>query len=291
VVSLARASAFPYGQGMSLVEALVLGVVQGITEFLPISSTAHLRIVPALLGWGDPGAAYSAIIQLGTTAAVVGYFAKDIGRVAKAFFSALGRGTPFATPEARMGWAVILGTLPVVALGLLFKKAIENQLRSLYVIAGAAIGLAVVLYLAERAARHRRTIGEVTLVDGIAVGFAQAMALIPGSSRSGVTLTGGLFMGFTREAAARLSFLLSIPATAAAGLYELRHVVHTAKQGEALAPLPLVVGTLASFAFGWLAIAGLLRFLQTRTTLVFIVYRVALGAGLLLLLYFGILSP
>lgn len=291
MVSLARASAFPYGQNMSLLEALVLGVVQGITEFLPISSTAHLRIVPALLGWGDPGAAYSAIIQLGTTAAVVGYFAKDIGRVAKAFFSALGRGTPFATPEARLGWAVILGTLPVVALGLLFKKAIENQLRSLYVIAGAAIGLAVVLYLAERAARHRRTIGEVTLVDGIAVGFAQAVALIPGSSRSGVTLTGGLFMGFTRDAAARLSFLLSIPATAAAGLYELRHVIHMTKQGEVLAPLPLAVGTLASFACGWLAIAGLLRFLQTRTTLVFIVYRVALGAGLLLLLYFGILSP
>ncbi len=276
---------------MNLLEALVLGIVQGITEFLPISSTAHLRIVPALLGWGDPGAAYSAIIQLGTTAAVIGYFAKDIGRVAAAFFSALGRREPFSTPDARLGWAVIIGTVPVAVLGLAFKKAVENELRSLYVIAFAAIGLAVVLFIAERVARHRRTLVEVTPVDGIAVGFAQAVALIPGASRSGVTLTGGLLMGFTREAAARLSFLLSIPATTAAGLFELRHVLHAAKGGEVLAPLPLAVGTAASFVFGWMAIAGLLRFLQTRTTLVFVVYRVALGVGLLLLLHFGLLAP
>jgi undecaprenyl-diphosphatase len=257
---------------------------------LPISSTAHLRIVPALLGWGDPGAAYSAIIQLGTTAAVIGYFGRDIARVVASFFRALNRRAPLESPDARLGWAVIVGTLPVVVLGLALKTHIEGELRSLTVIAWAAIGLAILLFIAERAARHRRSITEVTVGDGILVGCAQAVALIPGSSRSGVTLTGGLFAGFTREAAARFSFLLSIPATTAAGLYELRHVFHAAKEGEVLAPLPLAVGTAASFVFGWMAIAGLLRFLQTRTTLVFIVYRVALGVGLLYLVSVGRLT-
>lgn len=276
---------------MSLLEALVLGIIQGITEFLPISSTAHLRIVPALLGWEDPGAAYTAIIQLGTTAAVIAYFGQDIARVVGALFAALGRRQPLGSADARLGWAVIVGTVPVVILGLAFRKHIEHQLRSLYVIAWAAIGLALLLAIAERAARHRRSIGEVGLVDGIAVGCAQAVALIPGASRSGMTLTGGLFMGFTREAAARFSFLLSIPATTAAGLYELRHVFEEAKAVGGLSPLPLVVGTLAAFVFGWLSIAGLLRFLQNRTTFVFILYRVVLGVGLLLLLQTGRLAP
>lgn len=276
---------------MSLLEAVVLGIVQGLTEFLPISSTAHLRLVPALLGWGDPGAAYSAIIQLGTTAAVLVYFAKDVWQVLRAFVVALARREPFASFEARLGWAVVLGTLPVVVAGLAFKDVIETQARSLYVIAWAAIGLAVLLFIAERVARHARPFEEIGIKDGVGVGMAQALALIPGSSRSGVTLTAGLFLGLRREAAARFSFLLSIPATTAAGLYELRHVFEEAKAVGGLSPLPLVVGTLAAFVFGWLSIAGLLRFLQNRTTFVFILYRVVLGVGLLLLLQTGRLAP
>ena len=275
---------------MDLLQATVYGIVQGLSEFLPISSTAHLRIVPALLGWGDPGAAYTAIIQLGTTAAVLVYFAKDIGRIAKAWLVGLARREPFGDFDARLGWYVIVGTIPVVVLGLLLKKYIEGEFRSLYVIAFAAIVMASLLAVAEKAARHARALESVTLKDGIVVGLMQALALVPGASRSGCTLTGGLFLGLQRDAAARFSFLLSIPATLGAGLFELRHLLHAA----ASQPLPaasLAVGTVASFVAGIAAIAGLLRFLRTRTTLVFIVYRLVLGAGLLALLHQGWLSP
>lgn len=276
---------------MSLLQAVVYGIVQGLSEFLPISSTAHLRVVPALLGWSDPGAAYTAIIQLGTTAAVVLYFVKDIGRIAKAWLVALGQKQPFATLDARLGWYVIVGTIPVVVLGLALKKLIENEFRSLYVIAFAAIGLALLLALAERLAKHGRTLESVTMKDAVVVGLAQAVALIPGASRSGCTLTGGLFLGLQRDAAARFSFLLSIPATVAAGVFEARHVLDPQPAGAALTAVPLIVGTVVSFAFGFGSIAWLLRFLQTRSTAVFIVYRVVLGALILLLLREGFLTP
>jgi len=276
--------------GMNLLQAIVYGIVQGLTEFLPISSTAHLRIVPALLGWDDPGAAYAAIIQLGTTAAVLGYFAKDIVRIARAWLAALAHKKPMETVDARMGWCVIAGTIPVVVLGLTLKKLIENQFRSLYVIAFAAIVMAIILALAEKLAQHKRGLETVTLKDGILVGLAQSVALIPGSSRSGCTLTGGLLLGLQRDAAARFSFLLSIPATVGAGLFELRHAFkHEAP--AALSVAPLVVGTIVSFIVGWLAIAWLLRYLRTRSTLVFIVYRLLLGASLLVLLTVGYLKP
>jgi undecaprenyl-diphosphatase len=276
---------------MSLLEALMLGLVQGVTEFLPVSSTAHLRVVPALLGMSDPGAAFSAIIQLGTTAAVILYFGRDIWRIVQASFLALARGRPFETFEARMGWYLVVATVPVVVAGLALRRFIESSFRSLQVIAWAAIGMAILLALAEWLARHARDMADASLKDAAAVGAAQALALIPGTSRSGITLTAGLFLGLKREAAARFSFLLSIPATLAAGVFELRHLFDATRAGESLAPGPLLVGTAASLIFGLAAIAGLLRFLQTRTTLVFIVYRVAFGAAILILVSRGALTP
>lgn len=275
---------------MSLLEALVLGAVQGITEFLPISSTAHLRVVPALLGWRDPGAAYSAVIQLGTTAAVIVYFFGDVWRIAASMLTGLKKREPMHDQDARIGWYVVVGTIPIVIAGLSLKSFIENEFRSLYVIAFALIGLATVLFASERLAKHNRGMDALGMRDGVLIGVAQAMALVPGSSRSGVTLTAGLMLGLTRETAARYSFLLSIPATTAAGLYELKHLIDALQIGQGPGVAAMVVGTVSSFVFGYGAIAGMLRFLRTRTTLVFIVYRIALGVGLLLLLRAGVLA-
>jgi undecaprenyl-diphosphatase len=273
---------------MGLLRAVVLGIVQGVTEFLPISSTAHLRIIPELLGWPDAGAAYTAMIQLGTVAAVIVYFWADLVRLGRAFFVGLFQGAPLGTQDARLAWFVIVGSLPIGILGLLFKHHIETSLRSLYVIALAMVGLALLLFLAERIAAHRRTLSEMTWKDGIIIGLCQAVALIPGSSRSGTTLTGGLALGFRREDAARYSFLLSVPATAAAGLFEMRHLV---RSGEPFTGFDVVVGTAVAFLSGILAIAWLLRFLRTQSTLVFVVYRLLLGGLLLFLLGTGRLLP
>ncbi len=273
---------------MGLLHAVVLGIVQGVTEFLPISSTAHLRIVPELLGWPDAGAAYTAMIQLGTVAAVIVYFWRDLVRLSEAWVQGLLRGAPFATLDARLAWFVLVGTLPVAILGLLFKQHIETSLRSLYVIALAMVGLALVLLLAERIAQHKRTVSEMGWRDAILIGLCQAVALIPGASRSGTTLTGGLALGFRREDAARYSFLLSIPATTAAGLFEMRHLV---RSGEPFTGPDVLVGTGVAFVTGLLAIAWLLRFLRTRSTMVFVVYRLLLGGLLLLLLATGRLRP
>ena len=273
---------------MSLLEAVILGLVQGITEFFPISSTAHLRIVPELFGWGDPGAAYSAVIQLGSVAAVIIYFAKDIGRLTSAFFRSIAHRAPLESDESRLAWFVLIGTVPVGLAGILFKKSIETSLRSLYVIAASLMLLAVVLFVVEKVASHRRTLDQMTLADGVIIGFCQAVALIPGSSRSGTTLTGGLALGFRREDAARYSFLLSIPANSAAGLFELKHLLRaTDRPSTAM----IVVGAAVAFGAGIAAIAGLLKFLRTRTTLVFVVYRISIGALLIGLLGVGILRP
>ncbi len=273
---------------MSWIEAVVLGIVQGITEFLPISSTAHLRIAPELFGWQDPGAAFSAVIQLGTVAAVILYFGRDLVRLAGAFFQSIAHRSPLESTESRLAWFVVIGTIPVGVAGLLFKKSIETSLRSLYVIAIALIVLALVLFVVERVAPHRKTLEQMTLGDGIVIGLCQAMALIPGSSRSGTTLTGGLAVGLKREDAARYSFLLSIPATTAAGIFELRHFVRASDHPSTGV---LIIGTLFSFGAGMLAISGLLRFLRTHSTGVFVVYRVIVGVLLLVLLGAGILQP
>lgn len=272
---------------MTVLQAIVLGLVQGITEFLPISSTAHLRIVPALLGWPDPGAAYSAVIQLGTVAAVIIYFAKDLGRMLAAFVRGVMARQPFATPDSRLAWCVGLGTIPIGIAGLLLKKTIETTFRSLYVISGSLIVLAMVLFIVERVAPKRRAIADVTVKDGVIVGLWQAVALIPGSSRSGTTITGALLQGFTREDAARFSFLLSIPATALAGVFELKHLVEAPERPILL----MAVGTVVSFASGLAAIAWLLELLRTRGMLGFVVYRIALGVLLLGLIASGKLAP
>jgi undecaprenyl-diphosphatase len=271
---------------MNIFEAIVLGLVQGLTEFLPISSTAHLRIAPELFGWPDPGAAFSAVIQLGTVAAVILYFWKDVLSLSVAWVKSVRNRNPLETTESRLAWFVILGTIPICVFGLLFKRLVENQLRSLYVISGSLIVLALILFLAEKLARHRRTLSEMTWRDGLVVGLWQALALIPGSSRSGTTLTGGLFLGLKREDAARFSFLLSIPATGLAGLFELKHLLQAEERPSLWM---LAVGTVVAFVSGMGAIAGLLRYLRTRTTQVFVVYRLVLGITLLWLLNAGVL--
>ncbi len=273
---------------MGLLRAVVLGLVQGITEFLPISSTAHLRITPELFGWQDPGAAFDAIIQLGTVAAVLVYFRRDIVQLLRAWVDGLQRRDLLGTTESRLAWFVLVGTLPVVVLGFLFKHAIETSLRSLYVVAGSMIVLALVLAAAEWTARHSRRLEDMTWKDGWIIGLWQALALVPGSSRSGTTLTGGLWRGLRREDAARYSFLLSIPATTAAGLFELRHLRHASTP---FTGTELAVAAGVAFVSGMLAIGGLLRYLRTRTTLVFVVYRLLLGALLLSLLHTGRLRP
>jgi undecaprenyl-diphosphatase len=269
-------------------DAVILGIVQGVTEFLPISSTAHLRIVPALLGSCDPGAAYSAVIQIGTLLAVLVYFARDIVRIFVAVGHACLHPKEFREGDARLGLAIALGTVPIGVLGILFKHYIEGEARSLYVIATSMIVLAVFLLVAERTARHRRLIADLTFWDIQIIGLAQALALIPGVSRSGVTLTAALFLGMRRDEAARFSFLLSIPAVTAAGLYEMKDVleaVHESGLG------PVIVGVVVSLITGLAAIHFLIRYLQTRTTLIFVGYRVLLGLALFALLWAGVLQP
>lgn len=274
---------------MSLLQAIVLGVIQGLTEFLPISSTAHLRIVPALLGWPDPGAAFSAVIQLGTLGAVLIYFARDIGVLSSAALEGLVRRRPLEDHRARLAWFIVLGTVPIGLCGVAFKRLIENEFRSLYVIAGSLVLLALALWAAERMGTFRKGMDAVDWRESQVVGLAQALALVPGSSRSGVTITAGLFVGLARDAAARFSFLLGIPAILAAGLFEFRALLKHGLGGGSF--LTLGVATAVSAVSGYLAIAFLLRYLRTHTTYVFIGYRLALGALLLLLLASGHLTP
>lgn len=282
---------------MDLVQALVLGLVQGLTEFLPISSSAHLRIVPALLGWPDPGAAFTAVIQIGTLVAVLAYFRRDIVRIGLAWAKALAAGRPLANLDARMGWMMIVGTVPIVLCGLAFKDAIETTLRSLYVIAGALIVLALLLAAAEEYQRARvrrllrkRELEDITWADAIAIGLAQAMALVPGSSRSGVTITAGLFAGLSRATAARFSFLLSLPSVLAAGVYQL-YSARDELLGSQQDVLALGVATLAALVSGYASIAFLLYYLKTHTTYVFVAYRLLLGGLILYWLSSGSLSP
>jgi undecaprenyl-diphosphatase len=272
---------------MTTFEALVLGVVQGVTEFLPISSTAHLRIVPALAGWGDPGAAFSAVLQLGSLVAVVGYFLPDLLRMLRAALAAVSDRSRPPEPAARHLLYIVLGTVPVGVAGLVFKHAIEGWLRSLWVISIALIVVALLLMWVERAARHSRDFDDINLRDAMIIGCAQALALVPGVSRSGITLVAAMAIGLRRDAAARFSFLLGVPAIAAAGIFELKPLL----QARDVNGTGLVVGLLAAAGAGYLSIAWLLRFLRARNTLPFVVYRIALGALLLGLLFSHRLAP
>jgi undecaprenyl-diphosphatase len=270
-------------------EAAFLGLIQGLTEFLPISSSAHLRIVgPLLPSGGDPGAAFTAITQIGTEAAVLLYFRHDILRIARAWLAALLYPDARGTPDARMGWLIIIGTLPIAILGLLFKETIEGRLRNLYLTAAMLILFAVFLAAADRYGRKERTLDRLGWRHGLLFGFAQALALIPGVSRSGGTITAGLMMGYTREAAARYSFLLAIPAVLASGFYQL---YRSWEIGSPIPPGPTALATAVAFGVGYGVIVLFLRLVSTRDYMPFVYYRIALGVLVLALLATGILSP
>ena len=271
---------------MSIIEAIILGLVQGLTEFIPISSTAHLEIVPVLLGWGDPGAAASAVIQFGTWLAAVMYFFRDIVRLVAGFFRGLVNRRPLADVDSREAWLVVIGTIPIVILGLLLKKHIESTFRGLWVVTTMVIVVAILMVLAEAYAKRRqlRQFDELNVTDAVAIGVGQCLALIPGSSRSGSTIMAALFRGVDRATAARYSFLLSIPAVGGAGLLELFHERHHLAQ---LGWTPIIVSIVVAFVSGYASIWFLLRYLRSHTTHIFIYYRLALGVVMIALLASG----
>jgi len=271
---------------VSVLEAIVLGITQGLTEFLPISSTAHLRIVPAFAGWEDPGAAFTAVTQLGTMTAVLLYFRADLARIARAWLCSLRDPAARRELDARLGWYIILGTIPIGIFGLAFKDQIENGARDLYLIGSALIVLGLVLLAAERVARHDRPLERITTRDGVVIGVAQALALVPGVSRSGATLTAGLFLGFDRPSAARYSFLLSVPAVVLSGLLEFGSILD-GSDGEHVGLGSLALATFLAFVVGYASIAFLLRYLARHSTIMFVVYRVALGTLVLVLVSSG----
>ncbi len=286
---------------MDIIKAITLGIVQGISEFLPISSTAHLKIIPILLGWPDPGAKISAIIQLGTLIAVLVYFARDIGNTISGMIKAFSPGGNKNSPEARLGIAVIIGTIPVCILGLALKHYIEGVFRGMTVIAITQIVMAILLFVVERMtqshsfaqeesasgkvgnASSKRPIESISLKDGAIVGIAQCLSLVPGASRSGSTLIGAFLTGLTREAAVRFSFLLSIPAVLISGLYELYKLKSEAPDPNVmqLSSMSLIIATLVAGLVGYASIAWLLKYLARHSTIVFVVYRILLGILLL----------
>ncbi len=270
-----------------LLKAVVLGLIQGLTEFLPISSSAHLRIFPELFGWGDPGAAFTAVIQIGTELAVLIYFRRDIWRIGSIWVRSLVKPELRGTLDARMGWFIIVGSMPIVVLGVLFKDTIERDFRNLWLIGTTLIVLGLVLGIADRVSADDKTIRKMSLRDAVLMGLAQAAALIPGVSRSGATISMGRFLGYEREAATRYAFLLAIPAVVGAGLFELKEIPHG---DNAYGWGPTIVATVVSFLVGYAAIAWLLRYVSTNSYLPFVVYRVLLGGMTLALLSAGVLS-
>lgn len=271
---------------MTWFEALVLGVVQGLTEFLPISSSGHVLIASSIFGWGDPGAAFTAVMQIGTELAVIIYFRRDIWRILRAWTRSLVDAESRSDPDARLGWLVIVGTLPIGVLGVLFTRQIETVARNLWLVAVMLIIFGIILGVADRVGSRTRDVQSIRWRDGVILGFFQALALIPGVSRSGASITGGLLLGLTREAATRYAFLLAIPAVLASGLYE------ASKIGEGPAPEwgPTLAATAIAFVVGYAVIAWLLRYLRTGSYLPFVLYRLGLGGVLLVLLGTGVLA-
>lgn len=267
--------------------AVVYGLVQGLTEFLPISSSAHIRITAALFGWPDPGAAFTAVTQLGTEAAVLLYFSRDIWHILRTWTLSLFKPELRGELDARMGWYVILGTLPIGVLGLLFQNTIENQFRSLWLIGTTLIVFGVVLGWVDSTARNTLPLSRLNLRDGLLYGFAQALALVPGVSRSGGTISAGLLLGYRREAAARYSFLLAIPAVLVSGLFEMKDVV----SGDSPVQWgPTMLATVIAFGVGLGVIVFFLRYISTHTFRPFVIYRIGLGAAVLILLAAGVIS-
>jgi undecaprenyl-diphosphatase len=273
---------------MSLIEAIVLGIVQGLTEFLPISSTGHLRLVPAFVGWEDPGAAFTAVIQMGTTFAVLIYFRRELWRILVAWLDSVRQGGRRRDLDARLGWYIVLGTIPIGIFGLLFKDQIETGARDLYVIGTALIVVGLVMLAGERVGKKEKGVEQIGAREGLAVGFAQALALIPGVSRSGATITAGLFVGLTREAAARYAFLLSTPAIVLSAAFEFRHFASGEESGAGATEL--IVSTAFAFVVGYLSIAFLLRWLASHTLGIFVAYRLVLGVVVIALAAAGTIS-
>ncbi|MDR8018618.1 undecaprenyl-diphosphate phosphatase [Nesterenkonia aerolata] len=275
---------------MQWFEAIILGLVQGLTEFLPVSSSAHLRIVGEFLpGAADPGAAFTAITQLGTEAAVLVYFWRDIVRILTAWFGSLFGRVPRSDPDVRMGWLIIVGSIPIVVLGLLLEDYITTAFRTLWLVATMLIVFGVLLAVADSYGRQRKPLDQLTVRDGILYGLAQSLALIPGVSRSGGTITAGLLMGYTREAAARYSFLLAIPAVFGSGFYKLIGAI-----GETDAPYTMgqtLVATLIGFVVAYVIIGWFLRFVSTNTYTLFVNYRILLGLFVFVMLGLGVINP
>ncbi len=274
--------------GVHWIEAAILGLVQGLTEFLPVSSSAHLRIVGEFLpNAQDPGAAFTAITQLGTETAVVVYFWRDIVRIVVAWWGSLRGRVPRQDPDARIGWLVILGSVPIVVLGLLFQDQIEGAFRSMWLVATMLIVFGVFLAVADHVGRQQRDLRQLSYRHGILYGFAQALALIPGVSRSGGTITAGLLMGYTRESAARYSFLLAIPAVFGSGLFQL--VKSFGEDGPYGLP-ETALATAIAFVVGFVIIGWFLKFVSTRSYGAFVWYRIILGLVLYVLLGLNIIS-
>ncbi|MBB1484300.1 undecaprenyl-diphosphate phosphatase [Tessaracoccus sp. MC1865] len=273
---------------MDWLQAIVLGIVQGLTEFLPISSSAHVSIIGQLLFDGrDPGAAFTAVTQLGTETAVLVYFRKDIARIIARWFGSLRGTVERSDPDARMGWLVIIGSVPIVVLGLLFQDAIDTTLRNLWITVAMLAGVGIVLAIADRFGENNsKDLRELSWRDGILFGLFQAAALIPGVSRSGATISGGLFLGYDRPAATRYAFLLAVPAVFGSGLYKLKDI-----GGDATAAWgPTIVATVLAFIIGYAVIAWLLRYVSTHNFRLFVVYRLAVAAIVAVLLLTGVLA-
>ncbi|MFH5210339.1 undecaprenyl-diphosphate phosphatase [Antrihabitans sp. NCIMB 15449] len=277
------------GESMTWVQAIILGIVQGLTEFLPISSSGHLRIVSEVFFGDDAGASFTAVTQLGTELAVLVYFAKDIGRIVMAWFRGL-RSEEHRDLDYRMGWYVIIATIPIGVLGFLFKDQIRTGARNLWLIATMLIVFALVIAAAEHFGKKERPIEKLTTRDGLAMGFAQCLALVPGVSRSGATSSAGLFLGLSREAAVRFSFLLAIPAVTASGLFSLPDAFEPAGEGLNASGAQLFVATVVAFVLGYASIAWLLKFVVNHSLYWFVGYRIILGVGVLALLATGVVS-
>jgi undecaprenyl-diphosphatase len=274
---------------MSWWQIVVLAIVQGLTEFLPVSSSGHLAIVSRIFFAGDAGASFTAVTQLGTEAAVLVYFARDILRIITAWCRGL-LAAENRTTDYRLGWCVIIGTIPICVLGLFFKDEIRSGVRNLWVIATALVVFSIVIALAERLGRQSRDVDQLTWRDAVVVGIAQTLALVPGVSRSGATISAGLFLGLERELAARFGFLLAIPAVLASGLFSLPDAFHPVLEGMSATGPQLLVATVIAFVVGLAAVSWFLRFLVRHSMYWFVGYRVVAGAAVLILLATGVVS-
>ncbi len=274
---------------MDLFQSIFLGFLQGLTEFLPISSSAHILIFPALFGWEDPGAAFTAVIQLGTEAAVLIYFRKDLWQIGTIWTGSLYKPELRGDLNARMGWYLIAATIPIAILGLLFQDQIETAARNLWLVGSMLIVFGIVLGVADNVGKRSRTVGDLSIRDGILIGFAQSLALIPGVSRSGSTISAGLFLGLERADAARFSFLLAIPAVVLSGLFQLYKML-AGKETVSEPMIYVVISTLVAFVVGYAVIAWFLRYLSRNSFALFVGYRLVLGTGVLVLTAAGLIS-